>query len=286
MKVKNLKRLIVSFLAIGTSIVCNAQDWLEEEVYTNKSSDGGVVLGIIALVLAILAAVVAVVAFLKSNTLSDEQRKHQSKLKKLEGITLESAEIHQLKFEIENLKKQVAKQNVTASPYEEKTAYRSHSDYEPPREIHPSQSSNTKNGETYERRQAESDNSRVESDLRVPQRSNIEEKRDFQESSETRIFVGVPLNDTFTLKYNQFIPGKCLYEIITSDGETGKLQFVNRNEALGIAKRNLSQYIESVCVINGRTPNAFSSIVTLKPGKVRFVDNGWQIEEKALIEYR
>lgn len=286
MKPRNLKRLIVSFFSIGTTILCNAQDWLEEDLSTDKSSDGGVVLGIIAIVIAVLAAIVAVVALLKSNKLSVEQRKNQSKPKKLEGIALENTNIQQLKLEIESLKKQIAKQNMPAAPYEEKITHRDYSVYESPREVKPTCSSPTMNVETNEKRREESDNLRVEPEQRTPERSNIEGKRDFQEGSETKIFVGVPLNDTFTLKYNQFIPGKCLYEIITSDGETGKLQFVNRNEALGIAKRNLSQYVESVCVINGRTPNAFSSIVTLKPGKVRFVDNGWQIEEKALIEYR
>lgn len=103
-------------------------------------------------------------------------------------------------------------------------------------------------------------------------------------SSLRTIFFGSPRSNVFSNGKGTFVPGQSLYKL--QEVSPGKAEFVfsDRREALQVALRSLSEYIESGCIIVHETGMNPTKVITVKPGTATLNGSTWTIVTKAQIE--
>ena len=105
-----------------------------------------------------------------------------------------------------------------------------------------------------------------------------------QPATEERvIFFGPPRGNRFTGGRSVFTPGQSIYSVHDNGKGVVEFGFSDRKEALSVALRSITDYIESACLILGNPSSNPTKVVTVKPGIVRKEGNDWVIENKAQI---
>lgn len=98
------------------------------------------------------------------------------------------------------------------------------------------------------------------------------------------IYFGAPKGKIFSNGKDNFVPGQSLYKLTETSPGRAEFVFSDRREALQVALRSISDYIESGCIIvqdSGSTP---TRAITLKPGMAARSGNYWTIVSQAQIE--
>lgn len=110
------------------------------------------------------------------------------------------------------------------------------------------------------------------------------QKENVQEIEQPKeYFVQSPKDGVFDEGTNIYRPGKAIYKIVSLDDTMGELEFINSKEAVEYARQSKSQYVEPACNILNDGDMTIEGIVTERKGKVKRVDNGWSIVEKANV---
>lgn len=117
-----------------------------------------------------------------------------------------------------------------------------------------------------------------------PVKETQKEQENVQEDNQPKAyFVTSPKNDVFDEGTNTYRPGKAIYKIVSWDDISGEFEFINSKEAVDYARQSKSQYVEPACNILNDGDMAIEGIATERKGKVKRVDNGWSIIEKANV---
>ncbi|MBP8090456.1 MAG: hypothetical protein KAY43_04965 [Phocaeicola sp.] len=92
-------------------------------------------------------------------------------------------------------------------------------------------------------------------------------------------------NSEFCSVSTTFEKNKFFIYKLTVQEETGYFEFNPDSDAdsINFIKRNLS-YLESACEIENVEQDSFSKIITITPGKVKYIEGVWRIEELAKVQ--
>ena len=117
-----------------------------------------------------------------------------------------------------------------------------------------------------------------------PEKKIREEKEDVQDAGLPKeYFMRSPKGGMFDEGTTTYRPGKALYKIVSADDMVGTFEYINTPEAVEYARQSKSSFIEPACTILNDGEISISQIVTEQKGKVKRVDNGWKIIEKANV---
>lgn len=254
-----MNRIItLSLLLTGSVYEVLAQGFKSEVTTTQSTSSGFWTTGpIVALGLGVIACGLCVWLFLKVEALKknltdlENSTKKNIKTKTEEVVNLYKSEIKRLNNQINDLKQTVSVLSSQIGNLK----------------VQPMQ-------KTFENLQQEA-------------RSNFSTKKQEtkQETALTSrdIYFGPPRGSRFTGGRNNFTPGQSIYRIKDNGKPVVEFSFAEQKEALSVALRSISDYIESACIIVGnQSPNP-SKVITVKPGLVKKEGNDWIIENKAHI---
>ncbi|MCH5233668.1 MAG: hypothetical protein J1E16_00095 [Muribaculaceae bacterium] len=97
------------------------------------------------------------------------------------------------------------------------------------------------------------------------------------------IYFGPPRGNKFSGGRSSFTPGQSIYSINDNGKGAVEFSFSDRKEALSVALRSVTDYIESACIIVGNPSSSPTKAVTIKPGIVKREGNDWIIENKVQI---
>ena len=97
------------------------------------------------------------------------------------------------------------------------------------------------------------------------------------------MYFGPPRNNHFAGGRSAFTPGQSIYVMEDKGNGIMEFKFSDRKEALSVALRSISDYIESACIIVGNPSSNPTKVVTLKPGILKREGNDWIIENKTQI---
>lgn len=80
--------------------------------------------------------------------------------------------------------------------------------------------------------------------------------------------------------------GKSVYELTTADGINGTFSMIDSDDALATAMISVSQFVKSVCRIDGNTRIYPAHISTIEKG-VAVKENGvWKVSKKAFVRFQ
>lgn len=96
-------------------------------------------------------------------------------------------------------------------------------------------------------------------------------------------YLGLAPNGLFVNIYEQYKPGKVLFQLSTYDNETGEFEFILKPETLSMVNTSRTRTIETACVLENGDISIINSIETIKKGTVKKESNGWIIKEKAVV---
>lgn len=97
-------------------------------------------------------------------------------------------------------------------------------------------------------------------------------------------FVGPARANQFAGGRPTFTPGQSIFRINDKGGATAEFQFADKREALLVALRSISDFIEPACEIVGEPADNPTKVKTLAPGVVRRNGDNWVIENKTQIQ--
>lgn len=235
------KRSLMSGMSLlFCTVIINAASVRPEATSDQSAANAGILLGIIALLLGIAALCLAVYILLRQNKIQASVSKVNDKIRKIESTNSDNSsssrhdvEIDRLKRQLETLSDRISRISVSAG--------------------NSGQSVNQQNPAT------------VAQNRPASQSANSGYQRDSAPVSVKKVYVSVLRNDSFPNASAVYAPGKTLYEIDTTDGVTGTIRFVDRKESVAIARRNLTQFVESVCLVQGSVPSSIDGIRTIRP---------------------
>lgn len=116
------------------------------------------------------------------------------------------------------------------------------------------------------------------------QNKPIHEEQKVENTQSTKyIYFGPPRGNRFSAGRATFTPGQSIYRVVDNGRSSVEFSFADQKEALSVALRSISDYIESACIIVGNPSSNPTKVVTLKPGLVKKEGNDWVIENKAQI---
>lgn len=124
---------------------------------------------------------------------------------------------------------------------------------------------------------------RMEEDA-TPVASTVEDVPIQVPKMKRNLYFGTPQNDIFTRETEVFKPGASIYCVMDTGTSEASYTIADREEALRVIKRSISSFLEPACDILGNTNRSFSRIIVKNPGKVKKVNGGWKIIEKAYVE--
>ena len=257
----NSLRCLMTWMCLSIcTLATNAAPAHHEEALDRSGVNAGILLGIIALLLGIAALCLAVYVLLRQNKLHISVSEISDKIKKIDSQNSENSsnsrhdvEIDRLKRQVEALSDSISRKSVSVSNSEQLNNQQ----------------------KTVIGAQNSSSSSNVYS----------ENPRKSTQFNSKKLYVSVLIGNGFPNSTAVYTPGKTLYEIDTTDGVSGTIRFVDRKESIAIARRNLTQFVESVCLVQGAVPNNISGIRTIRPGRVTAVGSSWRLDEKAIVEY-
>lgn len=110
------------------------------------------------------------------------------------------------------------------------------------------------------------------------------EKTERRDGHNIELYVGIPVSGNFITPSRKYLSGKSLYKIIDKGDSTAAYEFIDNPDTVIIAKRSISRFLESGCVVQGRGVSDFNKVRTIRPGIVRKNTTGWTIISKAIVE--
>lgn len=102
----------------------------------------------------------------------------------------------------------------------------------------------------------------------------------------TTFFLAEPNREgIFTSCTEQEEAGKSIYQLTTEDGITGAFSMLDTPDAIATATISISQFVKPVCKVDGKVPPKPRHAVTISHGKVSKQEDGWKVEEKAVVRF-
>lgn len=253
------KNIIILVTFIVSWLNISAQEISMEEVPVQVSHESSWGAGSIAgFVLGLIAIVGIIFTFLKLI----ELKKEFSGLAKSNSASLKGygIEIQTLNQELKKVKDLIAKQSVAVTGDPNHSTSRITRSSVMTREIQEKTSQNLNNAD------------------RQFKNPEMEEKKN------QTLYVGSPRDNVFVGSRRTFTPGQSLYQINDRGAATAEYSIANRKEAIMVALRSITDFIEPGCSIDGEPSMYPSSIITITPGIVRRNGNSWIIEKKATVK--
>lgn len=100
------------------------------------------------------------------------------------------------------------------------------------------------------------------------------------------IFLAPPASDgTFANFSSTLQIGKSVYELTTTDGANGTFSMIDSDDALATAMISVSQFVKSVCRIDGNTRVYPAHISTIEKGMAVKENGVWKVSKKALVRF-
>ena len=104
--------------------------------------------------------------------------------------------------------------------------------------------------------------------------------------SATVLYLSAPAADgTFTGSSPVAQEGSSVYCLTTADGYNGSFSFIDNNDALATAMISVSQFVKSVCKVEGNTRQYPTRIVTVEQGSAVREGDVWKVSKKALVRF-
>lgn len=99
-------------------------------------------------------------------------------------------------------------------------------------------------------------------------------------------YLAPPASDGTFLNFSPTVQiGKSVYELTTADGVNGTFSMIDSDDALATAMISVSQFVKSVCRIEGNTRVYPTHISTIEKG-VAVMENGkWKVSKKAIVRF-
>ena len=288
-----MKKLIFTLFTISVSSLTLMADEIVPTVSNNTSGNDSVPLGIIGTILGAVAFGLACFIFISLNKRISKSESDKSESDKKENSVLQ-ARVKNLEKNSRKLEERVNTLEKSINTAKVESKPQSVSSSQP----HPSPSTPVSRNQDVS----------VKSDSYVLDNANMtQQKHDYreekthtylheevrkQEIPEPKVepmklienFVGIPVDGEFTVVEDEYIPGETIFEIKSSDGKSGNIQFTNRRETISLASRNLSRWLEPVCEIMGEIPDTLTRVKTTTPGQVEKTPSGWRLKSKAIVE--
>lgn len=79
--------------------------------------------------------------------------------------------------------------------------------------------------------------------------------------------------------------GKSIYLLTTKDGINGKFSMLNTPDAIATATISVSQFVKTVCKVQGSIRSMPTHIKTVKEGCAVFENNTWRVTTKAVVTF-
>ena len=258
-----------------------AREVLDNTAQISHGIDAALILGIIGTVLAIAAIILVLLMVVYTNKRIE---KIENSLGDLKILKSQRMRLKEMIIELENT---ISEGKTTIDDLRRKTI-----SYVPDNNQIYSNISNIGSGsnpESVHREYSNINNQEIKRQPNLSERINESprggdsiKKREI--SKPTEFYVSTPNGDIFEIISSEYKPGESLYKIYTRDGQSGIIEFLDRKEALIIARSNINRKLKPVCSINGQLPDSCDKIVNIEPGKVVKTPSGWRLEKKAIIE--
>jgi TolA-binding protein len=79
--------------------------------------------------------------------------------------------------------------------------------------------------------------------------------------------------------------GKSIYRLTTTDGEHGSFEMLTTSDAMATALISVSQFVKTVCRIEGNVHRMPQRVETLEPGTAKREGTVWRVVTKALVRF-
>lgn len=100
------------------------------------------------------------------------------------------------------------------------------------------------------------------------------------------LYLSAPAADgTFTGSSPAVQEGSSVYCLTTTDGYNGSFSFIDSHDALATAMISVSQFVKSVCKVEGNTRQYPTRIVTIEQGSAVREGDVWRVSKKALVRF-
>ena len=79
--------------------------------------------------------------------------------------------------------------------------------------------------------------------------------------------------------------GKSIYKLVSMDGVNGNFVLLDTPDAIATAMISVSQFVKSVCKVNGNIASMPRHIITEEEGVATRDDEGWRVVRKAVVRF-